>query len=55
MIGSVFQDPRIFADALYTVGMNLVSDKNPLEGTNYKFDETGVVILLPFEKNIVKN
>lgn len=55
MAGSVFQDPRSFADALYTVGMNLISNKNPLEGTNYKFDETGVVILIPFEKNIVKN
>lgn len=47
MTGSVPQDPRALADALYTVGMNLVSGNNPLEGTNYKFDETGVIIRIP--------
>lgn len=44
MAGSVFQNPRTYADALYTIGMNLVSGNNPIEGTNYKFDITGVVI-----------
>ena len=52
MTGSVFQDPRAFADALYTVGMNLVDNKDPLEGTNYKFDETGVTIKLPYYEYI---
>lgn len=54
MAGSVPRDPRTFAEILYNVGMNLVLNKNPLEGTNYKFDETGVVISVPFEKNIIK-
>ena len=44
MAGSVFQNPRTYADALYTIGMNFVSGKNPIEGTNYEFDITGVVI-----------
>lgn len=44
MAGSVPQNPRAFAEALYTIGMNLVSDKSPTEGTNYKIDESGVVI-----------
>jgi methyl-galactoside transport system substrate-binding protein len=44
MAGSVPQNPRVYADALYNVGMNLVSSKNPIENTNYKFDETGVLI-----------
>ena len=46
--GSVPRNSRAFADALYTVGMNLVSGKNPLEGTNYKFDESGVIITIQF-------
>lgn len=50
MAGSVFQNPREVADAIYSVGMNLVSGKAPLEGTNYKFDETGAIIYIPFQE-----
>lgn len=28
MLGSVFNDPRTMADAIYKVGMNLVNGKN---------------------------
>ena len=50
MTGSVLQDPSAMAKALYTVGMNLVYNKNPLDGTEYKFDYTGVAIRLPYEE-----
>jgi len=50
MAGTVIQDPNALAEALYTVGMNLVSGNNPLEGTNYKFDKTGVTILIPYQE-----
>ena len=50
MTGSVLQDPSAMAKALYTVGMNLVYNKNPLEGTEYKFDYTGVAIRLPYQE-----
>lgn len=53
MTGSVLQDPFAMAEALYSVGMNLVYNRNPLEGTNYKFDETGVAIRLPYKEYIV--
>lgn len=43
------------ADALYRVGMNLVYNKNPLEGTKYVFDETGVAIRIPFKEYIVSS
>jgi len=49
MAGSVLQNPRELADAIYVVGMNLVSGNNPSEGTNYKFNDTGVIILIPFQ------
>ena len=47
MTGTVDIDPPAMAQALYTVGMNLVYNKNPLDGTDYKFNETGVVIQIP--------
>ena len=48
MAGTIIQDPRDYANAVYTVGMNLVSDANPLNGTNYKFDDTGNTIRIPY-------
>lgn len=48
--GTVPRNPRTYAEVIYAIGMNLINSKNPLEGTNYKFDETGVVIKLPFEE-----
>ena len=54
MTGSVLQDPSDMAKALYTVGMNLVYNKNPLDGTEYKFDKTGVAIRIPYEEYISK-
>jgi len=48
MTGTVVQDSRALADAIYTTGINMVSGANPLSGTNYKFDETGITIKLPY-------
>lgn len=50
MTGTVLQDPRATAEALYTVGMNLINRQPPLENTNYKFDDTGVTIRLPYQE-----
>ena len=55
MTGSVLQDPYAMGKALYSVGMNLVYNKNPLEGTDYKFDETGVAIRIPYQEYIVSS
>lgn len=55
MAGSVLQDTREVADAFYKVGMNLVSGRGPLEGTNYEFDKTGVIILIPFHEYVSQN
>ena len=52
MAGSVIQDAKATAEALYTIGMNLVNNTNPLEGTNYKFDETGIAIRIPHKPYI---
>ena len=50
MLGTVIQDPKALAEALYAVGMNLAYNKNPLEGTQYKFDDTGVAIRIPYKE-----
>ena len=52
MTGSVLQDPSALAKALYTVGVNLVYNRNPLYDTEYKFDGTGVSIRLPYKEYI---
>lgn len=52
MTGTVVQDPRIHADAIYTIGMNLASGNYPLNGTDYKFDQTGNTVKLPYSKYV---
>jgi methyl-galactoside transport system substrate-binding protein len=49
MDGTVIQDAPAMAQALYTIGMNLVNNKSPLDGTDYKPDESGVIIQLPYK------
>lgn len=50
MTGSVLQDADSLAEALYKIGMNLVYNNNPLDGTDYKFDETGVAVRIPYKE-----
>ncbi len=46
MTGTVVQDPKILAETLYTIGMNLVNNLPPTENTNYKI--VNGVILVPY-------
>lgn len=50
MAGSVIQDPTEMAKAIYLIGLNVFEGKKPLEGTQYKFDETGIALRLPYKK-----
>lgn len=52
MAGSVFQDPFEMAKASYTIGMNIFQGNEPLYGTEYKSDETGVALRLPYTKYV---
>ncbi|MFL0165993.1 galactose ABC transporter substrate-binding protein [Candidatus Clostridium helianthi] len=52
MTGTVKQDPREHGNAIYSIGMNLVAGVPPVSGTNYKFDETGVAIELPYSEYV---
>lgn len=46
------QDAPAMAEACYLIGMNLVNNKKPLDGTSYSFDETGVAIRIPFKEYV---
>ncbi|MVX64075.1 substrate-binding domain-containing protein [Clostridium chromiireducens] len=48
MLGTVVQDAPAMAEALYKIGVNLVNNNNPLANTNYTFNDTGVVIEMPY-------
>ncbi|EKQ51025.1 MULTISPECIES: galactose ABC transporter substrate-binding protein [unclassified Clostridium] len=52
MTGSVLQDADSMAEATYEIGMNLVHGRPPLEGTPYKFDDTGVSVRIPYKEYI---
>ncbi|WP_396136442.1 substrate-binding domain-containing protein [Clostridium sp. SHJSY1] len=52
MAGTVIEDLTAQANAIYNVGMNLVSGKYSLDGTNLKFDETGMTIKIPYYKYV---
>lgn len=54
MTGSVLQDAPAMAKALYESGMNLVGGKKANEETEYKFDDTGVSIRIPYQEYIKK-
>ncbi|MDR3598586.1 galactose ABC transporter substrate-binding protein [Clostridium sp.] len=55
MTGSVLQDPKVMAEAIYSIGMNLVYGRKPLDGTEYKFDSTGVAVRIPYKEYIETN
>lgn len=44
MTGTVIQDPRIEAEVLYKVGMNLIKNLSPTENTDYKVAEGEIII-----------
>jgi methyl-galactoside transport system substrate-binding protein len=54
MAGTVVQDARSQSEALYSIGMNLVNNKNPLEGTNYKLYNNQKVVYIPFKGYITE-
>lgn len=51
MAGTVAQDPNNLANALYSIGLNLVYNRDPLEGTDYKLAKEGM-IRLPYSEYI---
>ncbi|MGG7144092.1 galactose ABC transporter substrate-binding protein [Clostridium nigeriense] len=50
MLGSVLQDAEGMANALYETGMNLAAGKDAIDGTSYKFDDTGVAVRIPYQE-----
>lgn len=55
MTGTLIQNTKMVADALYNIGMNLINNKNPIEGTNYQFKEGTIIIPESYEPYIGKS
>jgi methyl-galactoside transport system substrate-binding protein len=55
MTGTVIQESEGMAKALYTIGMNFVQGKEPLKDTEYKFDRTGVRVMIPYGNYITRS
>ncbi|WP_315072300.1 galactose ABC transporter substrate-binding protein [uncultured Clostridium sp.] len=54
MTGTIILDPKVEAELLYTIGMNLIHDLNPLENTNYKIVNGEIIIPYPSNEYIKK-
>ncbi len=54
MTGTVIQESKAFAEALYKVGMNLVQNLNPIENTNYEIVKGSIMIPISYEEYVKK-
>jgi len=54
MAGTVLQDAYAMSKAVYDIGANLVNGRPPLQGTEYKFDDTGVSVRIPYKEYMNK-
>ena len=49
MAGMVVQSPSEMANAIFTIGYNIHQGNDPLYNTQYKADESGVAVRLPYK------
>lgn len=54
MTGTIIHDPKIFAEQLYTIGMNLIKNLSPIENTDNKLVDGIIIIPFPYEAYIKK-
>lgn len=52
MTGSVLQDAPAMAEALYKCGINLIEGKSAIDGTEYKFDDSGIAVRIPYKEYV---
>lgn len=50
MTGTVTQDPKAYAQALYTIGINLINNVTPIENTDYKLSNGQIIIPMHYEE-----
>jgi methyl-galactoside transport system substrate-binding protein len=48
MTGTVVQDGDAMGKALFDISMNVYNGKDYIEGTDYKYDDTGISIRIPY-------
>lgn len=50
MDGTVMQDAVAMAEAMYKLTKNALAGKDYLDGTEYKWDESGIAVRIPYKK-----
>lgn len=54
MTGTVIQDPKLLAEGLYKVGVNLVNEEEPIANTNYKIVDGLIEIPVKYQQYVRK-
>ncbi|WP_160690390.1 galactose ABC transporter substrate-binding protein [Clostridium sp. C2-6-12] len=54
MAGTVIQDPKVQSELLYTIGVNLVNNLDPIENTNYQIVDGQIIIPFPYDTYVSK-
>ncbi|MEG2936007.1 MAG: galactose ABC transporter substrate-binding protein [Clostridium sp.] len=54
MSGTVLQDAPAMAKALYECATNIAAGKDAIDGTSYKYDDTGIAVRIPYAPFIKK-
>lgn len=54
MTGTVIQDPKVQSKLLYTIGVNLVNNLDPIENTDYKNIDGQIIIPFPYDTYVSK-
>lgn len=54
MTGTIINDPKVFAEGIYTVGLNLINNVNPIKNTDYKIVNGEIIVPIPY-KEYIKN
>ncbi len=49
MAGTVLQDAKGMADAIFALAMNAAAGSDFLDGTDYSYDDTGIAVRIPYQ------
>jgi methyl-galactoside transport system substrate-binding protein len=54
MSGTVKQDGEAMGNAVSAIMLNMINGKAPLEGTGYKYDDSGIAVRIPYSPYVGK-
>jgi methyl-galactoside transport system substrate-binding protein len=54
MSATVKQDGEAMGNAVSAIALNMIAGKDPLSGTNYKYDDSGIAVRIPYSPYLGK-